>query len=307
MKIFRSRASAQHDPHLTALTISQADYLRELVRQYHAGLGPQVSVSGDTLHAPQGTRSLYNIAESCRRADPREWPGLVEQHFRALDGAVEATPEGPEQILRSAYLRLVPEDAFPPEAASSFSYVRRVAPGLQEALALDLPDAVRLLDDRFVAGVGLEELRAAGRANLVREPVEYDVAHGQGGAAMHIVSGESMFVASKALVLDDLAHSVTGRQLPEEGALFVVPSRNYLVFHPLADHQVVDAVNDLAAFGLGAHQDNPGPLSPRLYWWHKGAVTSLTHIDDATRSFSIAPPEELMAILRRLRDTGAGA
>ncbi|WP_395292584.1 hypothetical protein ACF9IK_02550 [Kitasatospora hibisci] len=303
MKFFRSKPSVQFDPHLTALTVDQADYLRGLVRQFHAGL-PQVVVEGDSLRAPQGTRPLYNLAELCRRADPREWPRLVEHHFRALDGAVDATPQGSDEILRAVVLRLVADDAFPPAAAASFSYVRPVAAGLLEALALDLPEAVRMLDDPFVAEVGLERLRTAGRANLLREPVEYDTAQGQTGAAMHIVSGESMFVASKALVLDELARTLTGRELPPEGALFTVPSRHYLVFHPLLDARAVDAVNDLAAFGLGAYQDNPGPLSPRLYWWHQGVVTSLTVIDDATRSFSVAPPEELMAILRRLHAAG---
>ncbi|MCG6499290.1 hypothetical protein [Kitasatospora sp. A2-31] len=304
MKFFRSKPSAPYDPHLTALTVDQADYLRGLVRQYHAGL-PQVVVEGDALRAPQGSRPLHNLAELCRRADPRAWPGLVEHHFRALDGAVDATPQGSDEILRSVYLRLVADDAFPPAAAASFSYVRPVAAGLLEALALDLPEAVRMLDDPMVAEVGLERLRAAGRANLLREPVEYDTAQGRSGAAMHIVTGESMFVASKALVLDELARTLTGRELPPEGALFTVPSRHHLVFHPLLDARAVDAVNDLAAFGLGAYQDNPGPLSPRLYWWHQGVVTSLTVIDDATRSFSVAPPEELMAILRRLHAAGA--
>lgn len=109
-----------------------------------------------------------------------------------------------------------------------------------------------------------------------------------------------MFVASKALVLDELARAVTGRELPADGALFTAPSRHYLAFHPLAGREAVDALNDLAAFGLGAYQDNPGPVSPRVYWWHRGTVTSLTRIDEETRSFSIAPPEELMVILRRL-------
>ncbi|MGW4893600.1 hypothetical protein ACWEQL_15260 [Kitasatospora sp. NPDC004240] len=305
MKFFRSRAAAQHDPHLTNLTVEQAEYLRELVRQYHAGAGPQVTVAGDTVHAPQGTRNLYNLAELCRRSDPRAWPQVVEQHFRALDGAVGATPDDADGMLRTAYLRLVPDDAFPPEAEAAFSYVRPVAQGLREALALDLPDAVRLLDDRAVAPVGLERLRAAGRANLVREPVTYEVVEGrEGGAPLHIVSGDSMFVASKALVLDEVARALTGRELPEAGALFTVPSRHFLVFHPVAGPEAVGAINDLAAFGLGAYQDNPGPLSPRLYWWHKGGIVSLTVIDDATRSFSIVPPEELMTILRGLRDAG---
>lgn len=306
----RRKAAPQQDPHLPTLTTEQADYLRALALDYHTTLGPQFTVSGDTVHAPQGTRSLHNLAELCRRADPRDWPRLVEQHFRSLDNATAAAAaapaaSAPAEVLRTAYLRLIPDDAFPPAAAAAFSYVRPVAPGLQEALALDLPDAVRLLDDQDVTALGLDALRAAGRANLVAEPVEYAHARGPEGAAMHIVSGESMFVASKALVLDDLAHTLTGRELPPAGALFTVPARHHLVFHPIADHTAVDAINDLAGFGLGAYQDNPGPLSPRLYWWHRGTITSLTHIDDAERSFSIAPPEDLMTILRSLHEARA--
>ncbi|MGW7364313.1 immunity 49 family protein [Streptomyces sp. NPDC054841] len=306
---FRSKGkgSAAPDPHLPALSIEQAEHLRDLVREYHSGRGIPVTVAGGTVTASQGTSSLYNLAEFCRRADPRAWSQLVEQRFNALDNAAQAPMETPDQILPRAYLRLAPDDALPPEAAASFQYARHVAPGLLETLALDLPDSVRLLDDKAVARVGLEQLRAAGRANLVKEPVEYEVTRTESGAELHIVSGESMFVASKALVLDDFYRSVAGRELPVEGALFTVPSRHYLAFHPIEDHHVVDAVNDLAAFGLGAHQDNPGPLSPRVYWWHKGVVSCLTHIDEATRSFSIVPPDELMDIMRRLHAQSAPA
>ncbi|MFC8075383.1 hypothetical protein ACFUN8_07555 [Streptomyces sp. NPDC057307] len=296
------------DTQLPSLTTEQAQRLRELVREYHARRGNSVTVAGDTVYSDRGTQALYNLAELCRRAEPGAWPGIVEHHFNALENATRsaeaAAVAGPgawaEDIRRSVYLRLVPDDAIPAEAAPSFSYTRPVATGLLEALALDLPDSLRLLDDRDVARTGLEELRSAGRANLVAEPVDYDLTRTDSGAVVHLVTGESMFVASKALVLDDVARSLIGRELPHEGALFTVPSRHFLVFHPLEDANAVGAINDLAAFGLGAYQDNPGPLSPRIYWWHKGDVTCLTEIDDATTTFSIVPPDELMVILRRL-------
>lgn len=313
MSFLRPESAASHpshDPHLTALTVEQADLLRELVREYHARRGNSVTVDGDTVHAARGTQALYNVAELCRRAEHGAWAGIVEHHFNALDAATRSVDSGAgagvgaEDIRGSVYLRLVPDDAIPAEAASSFSYARPVATGLLEVLALDLPDSLRLLDNRDVAGAGLEELRSAGRANLVEEPVDHDVTRADSGATLHLVSGGSMFVASKALVLGDLARSLTGRELPDDGALFTVPSRHFLVFHPLEDAHAVGAINDLAAFGLGAHQDNPGPLSPRLYWWHKGNVSCLTEIDDATMSFSVVPPDELMTILRRLNDAG---
>lgn len=309
MKFFRSKSAEAPDPHLTALTVRQADHLRDLVGHWHAARGEQVTVAGDTLRAADGTSALYNLAEFVRRADPRDWPRIVDRHFTALASARAAAeqPAAADDVLRRAYLRLIPDDALPPEAAASFSYVRPVATGLAEALALDLPDSVRLLDDKDVTAIGLDALRAAGRTNLVNEPATYETTATPGGGQVHVLSGDSLFVASKALVLDEVARSVTGRELPDDGALFTVPSRGYLAFHPLADHHVQGAVNDLAAFGLGAYQDNPGPLSPRLYWWHRGTVTCLTRIDDATRSFSIEPPGELLAVMRRLVASGPAA
>ncbi|GHH81104.1 hypothetical protein GCM10018781_62980 [Kitasatospora indigofera] len=302
MMFFRSKkTAAPHDPHLPALTVDEAERLRELVRHELARRGVAVTVAGDTVHAPQGTNSLFNLAETCRRSDPRSWPQLVEQHFGALANAGRTMDDGAAQLLRGAYLRLVPDDSLPPEAlADSFRYARPVATGLLEALALDLPDSVRLLTDQDVARAGLDALRTAGRANLLAEPAEHEVIATPSGATLHSVSGPSLFVASKALVLADLVRSLTGREVPEHGVLFTVPSRHLLVFHPVADRHAVGAVNDLAAFGLGAHQDNPGPLSPRLYWWHQGAVTCLTRIDEVTRTFSIAAPDELMTALRAL-------
>ncbi|MGW3042644.1 hypothetical protein ACWC9T_21970 [Kitasatospora sp. NPDC001159] len=304
MRFFRSKTAPQYDPDLTALTTDQADHLRELVRQYHAGVGVQAAVSGQSVHRAEGASNLYNLAEFCRRAEPGEWPRLVERHFRALAGAAESTPDGQDDVLRCAYLRLIADDAIPAEMAPSFSYLRPVATGLLEALCLDLPETVRTLDDRFVAEVGPERLRAAGRANLIADPVEFDALEGPTeGSTLYAVTGDSMFVASKALVLDELARAATGRELPEEGALFTVPSRDYLFFHPLTESKVAGAVNDLASITLRVHSENPGPLSPRLYWWHQGTVTNLTQIDEARRSFSIVLPAELMAILRRLTDS----
>ncbi|GAB7187566.1 hypothetical protein ATKI12_7397 [Kitasatospora sp. Ki12] len=301
MKFFRSKAEPQYDPDLVNLTVDQAEHLRELVRRHHADTGVEVTVSGQTLRRAEGTNNLYNLAEFCRGTAQSDWPGIVARHFGSLVGAARTMPGAADETLSRVYLRLVADDAFPAEIASAFSYTRPVATGLLEALSVDLPDTVRTLDDKAVAEVGLERLRAAGRANLIADPVEHDVLQGPTeGSTLYAVHGESMFVASKALVLDELARTVTGRELPEEGALFTAPSRDYLFFHPLVEPQVAGAVNDLADIALRVHSENPGPLSPRLYWWHRGTVTNLTHIDEAERSFSIQPPAELMAILRRL-------
>ncbi|MEU6818987.1 immunity 49 family protein [Streptomyces atriruber] len=296
------------DPHLPMLTLPQAECLRSLTADHFLtrhGIRPRVE--GDAVLWGDGRRSpLPNLAHQCRATAEEHWPRLVEQHFTTLDNASRGG-ESAQELLDRTVLRLLPDDAFPGEMANAFRYARPVAEGLLLALALDAPTSVRILDDHDVARAGLEQLWAAARNNLIRELVEHDEVTGPQGARLWTVYGDSPFVASKALVLPELARATTGSDLPEEGALVVLPSRNLLAFHPIEDGTVVDAVNDLAAYALGAYEDGAGALSPRLYWWHQGRLTSLTAIDHETRSFSVVPPPELMQVMKRLHAESAPA
>ncbi|GAA3207913.1 hypothetical protein GCM10020256_03930 [Streptomyces thermocoprophilus] len=121
---------------------------------------------------------------------------------------------------------------------------------------------------------GAKELAEAARANLMRVEVRHEEIPVEGGAVLHSLYGDSPFVASQALYLAQAAHRATGESLPAEGALVVVPTRHNLVYHPIADGSVVAAVNSLAGYAMRAHGDGPGALSPRLYWWHRGQLTS---------------------------------
>ncbi|MGK5640339.1 hypothetical protein ACSNOK_18780 [Streptomyces sp. URMC 126] len=199
-------------------------------------------------------------------------------------------------------LRLLSDTHVPAEVRHAFGYLRPVAEGLVEGIALDTPDSIVLLDDKGVAADGdPEALRALARANLAALPMGSDRLDRPDGTVLYIVGAGSAHAASKLLVLDELVREVTGQAPPAEGVLVTVPSKHNLAFHPIVDGTVVSAVNDLAAFGLGAYQDNPGDcISPRVYWWRDGTLTSLTAIDHETKQFSIRPPEELLTTMRRL-------
>jgi hypothetical protein len=289
------------DPYLPVLTVAQADELRFLAHAALARKGVNATVDGDRLTVPGGYKPLGNLASICRSRPPEQWPALVERHFNAVS-APDPVDEAPDVLLRHAVLRLIPDDYMPPEVWQSFQYARPLAEGLFESIALDQPDAIRILNDREVERVGLEALRAAGRANLIAEPVEHYVSHRSGGPVVHGLGGESMFVASKALVLGEVHQTLLGTPAPDDGILVAVPSRHHLVFHPIQDSTVVPAINQLMSFALNAYRDpdNPGLMSPRVYWWQAGTLTSITTIDHATKGFSIEPPEQLMAILRRV-------
>ncbi|MER6352623.1 immunity 49 family protein [Streptomyces sp. NPDC001634] len=284
-----STNAPDHD--LPMLTAAQAAHLRALAALY----------SEDGHHHP-----LHNLAHKCRQAPQAQWPDLVAAHFAALRQASRGG-ESAEELLRGAHARLLPVESLTPDAVGSLRYARVVADGLVFAYALDGPTSVRILTDEDVERAGLEALGQAGRANLMRVPVEHAEVPIDGGVRLHSLYGDSPFVASQALFLSQAVHQVTGQSLPDAGALVAVPSRHNLVYHPIADGSVVDAVNCLAAYALGAYEDGPGALSPRVYWWYRGGLTSLTVIDDDTRAFSIQPPPRLLGLMKGLvRLDGAG-
>lgn len=289
------------DAHLPLLTVAQADRLRSLTADHFAARhGIRPTVEADVLEYDGHRHPLTNLARWCLDAPEDAWPELVRQHFTRLESASRGD-EDAQELLRHTRLRLLPSDAFPADAADQFRYVRPVAEDLLAALALDTPESVRILGDADVARAGLDALWAAGRANLLAEPVEHTEVRSASGALLHSVHGDSHFVSSKALVLPELVRDVTGRDLPEAGALVAVPTRHLLAFHPIQDGTVVDAVNDLGAYALGAYQDGPGSLTPRLYWWHQGNLVCLTAFDHDTRVMSVVPPPELMELMKRLR------
>ncbi|MFI0220403.1 immunity 49 family protein [Streptomyces lydicus] len=272
------------DPELPMLTAVQAAHLRALAAPYAQG----------------GHRfPLQNLAHTCRHAPLDRWPELVAAHFADLRQASRGG-ESAEELLRGTHARLLPIESFTQEIANSTRYARVVADGLVFAYALDGPTNVRILNDADVARAGLPRLGEAAYTNLMRIPVKHEEVSFKGRAVLHSVYGDSPFIASKALFLSELARQATGTPLPDAGALVVVPTRHLLAYHPIVDGSVSDALNDLAMYALGAHEDGPGSLSPRVYWWHQGGLTSLTVIDHETRTFSLSPPPELLARMKVL-------
>lgn len=289
------------DAHLPMLTVPQAERLRALVADHLAARrGARPVVEGEAVTQDGHLYPLTTLAQRCRTVPEDEWPQLVAAHFTHLEDASQGGEERAD-LLRHTRLRLLAAGAFPGRVADHFRYARPVAEGLLAALALDSPTSVRILNDNDVARAGLDDLWAAGRANLLDEPVRHAEVRGRSGAPLHALSGDSHFVASKALVLPELARAVTGRELPEAGALVVVPTRHLLAFHPIVDGTAVDAVNDLSEYAVRAYEDGTASISPLLYWWHQGRLVCLTVVDHESRSMSVRPPQELLETMKRLR------
>ncbi|MFI9045732.1 hypothetical protein [Streptomyces sp. NPDC053427] len=205
----------------------------------------------------------------------------------------------PDNVSERVYLRLIADDMLPPEIFDAYDYVQPVAEGLAEALSLDLGDAVRMFRDSDVAEYGLDALRAAGRANLLEDPYDYDLAELEDGTVIHLVAGDSHYVASQVLVLEEVLRATWGHPPPPAGVLLAIPGRHHFAFHPIVDHHAGTAAKALASFGLESYENDAenGPISPYLYWWCDGAMTALTTFDNGDGTLTIELPEELMPIV----------
>jgi hypothetical protein len=181
------------------------------------------------------------------------------------------------------------------------TYARELAPGLVEVLALDLPDSVAVFRDEHVESCGgLLALRAVGMVNLAAEPVEHHkVVHTPEGAELHAFTGNSMFVASKVLLLEQLLGEVVGLTETPDGVLVALPNRHELVLHVPRDASAVHALHTLAAYTAETFAETPGPLSPFVYWWRKGTFIQVTDTDSAG-GIRVDVPAELGEVLARL-------
>jgi hypothetical protein len=263
-------------------TGDQAARFRELARQGFAAAGLEVTVQADHLVDDSGRKfGLGNMAAQCHsaRKGEREWREITATHaVRIVRGMNAPSPfdtMSRAELLAATYVRLMPTADLAPVSAD---YAREVTEGISEVLNVDLPETVVTYLDEHVARLGpVEDLRRAGLANLRRVPIdEHQRVAAPQGAALDVVMGDSVFTASKLLVLDELLAQLGVTEVDENGVLVVAPFRHQLAFHAIRDADAVAAVHGLALFAKLGHDGSPGPLSPHVYWWRGGELRCIT-------------------------------
>ena len=296
---------ADRDAAFPFLDADRAARLRMLVHRAFAEQGVEVVVYEDHVVDVHGRRfGLANLAAVCYRSDKdKRWASLVEDHvvtiLRAVDAPDPFAAATFDAVCARTVCRVYDRASLPDPLLHT--YVRELAPGLVEVLALDLPDSVAVFRDEHVESCGgLPALRAVGMVNLAREPVDHHkVVNTPEGAELHAFTGNSMFVASKVLLLEDLLGDVLGLTETPDGVLVALPNRHELVLHVPRDASAVHALHTLAGYTAETFAETPGPLSPYVYWWRKGTFVQITDAD-STGAVRVDVPVELGEVLARL-------
>ena len=103
------------------------------------------------------------------------------------------------------------------------------------------------------------------------------------GAEVAAISG-TLFTASRALVLDTVLRETLRVENPSYGVLVAAPVRDLLLVHVLQDRRVVPAMDLMVTVATQSFREQPGPISPHVYYVADGRWQQVTqHIDGTIR------------------------
>ncbi|MBK8234287.1 MAG: hypothetical protein IPK74_01900 [Deltaproteobacteria bacterium] len=249
---------------------------------------------------------LQNLAQLCNQVDREGWRELVREHFdRVIVSThthdLDALGRDYAKVCHMLKVRLYARDSLG-DLADSTVY-REVGEDLVSVLVYDLPDAVATVPTEAPRTwpIALDQVYEVALRNVLeQDEVEIETLELDDGTRFQVMVGESFFVTSRLLVLEDYLDPVSSM-----GALVAVPNRHTMLFAPIVDLTVVDTLHAMAILAHRRHAEGPGSLSPSLYWWRDGTLLALpTEIDeDGVRFF---PPTEFVeGCLERLAKPSA--
>lgn len=278
----------------------------DLVERYFQDRGLPALVGDGVVSAPMGQGrehmqlGLLNLAQVCHAADRSQWPRLVEAHFQLVDTlAGQRTAFEPvaglEQVRDQLAVRIWPEEILGSLRSENLIW-REDIPGTVSALVLDMPTSVRTIKPEEANGwdKGIDELFSLALENVYRKYPPDISQHEINGAGMVLLTGESFFIASHALLLDRYSQC-----LGPHGAIVGLPHRHVVLCHPIRDGGVVPALNSMMPAVIGMEKEGPGSITPSLYWYHDRQFVNLP-FETGQDQIRFMPPEEFVDVLREL-------
>ena len=304
-----SRPDPVPDPAFPFLGAEEGRRFRAAVRAAFAEQGLETTVHADHVVSAGGIRfGLQDLAAACHAAPGGEpdWHETVALHVAAVVRGTrepDALQRGDrDAVLRDVVLRVMGTSTLPD--VDWLSYARPLGGDLVEVLALDQPDTVHLLGDHDVRRFGEADLRAWGLANLLAQPYDaHEHLRLEGGGDVHVVTGASVYVASRLLVLPDLLRRTVGagEEVPTpHGLLVSAATRHQLAFHVIRDAGVVPALQALVPTTAQEYAEGVGPVSPWVFWWHEGRLTQVSAAGDPDGLRVLVSPEFSAALERAI-------
>jgi hypothetical protein len=293
------------DPHLPVLDRYHADVLRRLVETVieergeggiHGGTG---MVGQDSYVDGAGRRhDLHDLAADLAPLELAAWKGIIADHLARTGPAVTAESLTDEEFRSRLRVRLTARENLAPSVAD---LAPDWLPGIAQELVLHAPGLLHTVTEAELAPHGAYAdlvAEALVRTHEMVEHVQGVTLPEQGPDRVTVVVGPEHFTATLATELPQLLHHATGEADWGFGVLVALPTRAKVPY------RVVDAPDAIGSLVRMFHQaqqafaDEPGPVSPHVYWVHRDSWQQATG-PDASGAPSILVREELEAEFAR--------
>jgi hypothetical protein len=226
-----------------------------------------------SLHSGGSIWGFANVMVRLLPEPERTWRKAIAAHVtELLAPAVEhdlTTPTG-RTMLRA---RILPASV---GTTLAMDYAVPFAPGLVEAMCVDLPTTVKTVGDEMLAGSDVAELRMIARRNLQAEAID---SIEEVKAGIVLAEGQSLFVASQLLNPEFVSERIGPAPL---GFVAAIPDRHILFHHVVTGAASVPAITELSGIVSRIDRDHRpgGLLSPHTYFISSAGVQQITDIVD---------------------------
>lgn len=268
--------------------------VRRLVAEVLEEEGFVVEVLPDHVRTADGREfGLQTLLGRCARASPVHWRRVVIDQIRSMLGACR--PELLDGLdLPGAAGRVFPrviDGRIVPPGMAHLEYARPVCGDLTGAgpgggPPRPLAPRLRARPPRRGRPAGRGPAEPGGRSGHQQRKLALKPGALKPGALVHVLEGGG-HTASQVVRLADVLRRVLGTDDFPGGVLVAIPTKYEMWLHPITDHTAYAAYFGLYDEAVRAYAEDPGPLSPYVYWWRGGELVQimtgragLPHVDD---------------------------
>ncbi len=246
---------------------------------------------------------LQNIAQSCHLADPEEWPAMVKNHFDGLQRInvfqEEFDSKAHDFEYAAAFLAVrLYHESYMEQIEDYLGIGQHIADDIYAALVFDLPESVTNVrpEQAVLWNKTNEELFEIGVKNVFGK-YPFDIIEETLDDIRFLIINEDHFYTGNVLFVMENYPMLQGSY----GSLVSIPTRHAILFYPIENKEVLEAIRNLIPITCKMNEEGPGSISSQLYWYHEEELTLIPYElrDD---QLEISPPEPFIELLDRLEN-----
>lgn len=245
---------------------------------------------------------LVNIAQQCKQTPVKEWKELINRHFDSFGHIDRFNQDFNSQAHDYDYVkshlgvRLYAQD-YLSHISDDIIITRRITEDIIAMLVFDFPHSVSnvkpeqsILWDKSedqLFQIGIANVKANYQSDISRERLgDFDI---------WFVTGEHFFTPNIVFELDN-----DPRLVGTYGSLIGIPHRHAVLIYPIENTEAVRVITGLIPVIYGMHQEGPGSISDKLYWYYDNVFYPLPYtLDEKTIQFF--PPEKFLDMMNELK------